>query len=90
MGRLPLSSAMVEFLGLGLVGMAYGLAQLGEASGFLAVFAAGLALQRVRERPRANTEPLAGASDASATMLGSVRASTSSWRIWPSWRSCCW
>jgi NhaP-type Na+/H+ or K+/H+ antiporter len=77
-----------EFLGLGLVGMAYGLAQLSAASGFLAVFAAGLALQRVRERPRADTQPLAGASDveghayetlathshhASATMLGSVQ-----------------
>jgi len=77
-----------EFLGLGLIGMAYGLAQLSEASGFLAVFAAGLALQRVRERPRADTQPLAGASEveghayetlathshhASATMLGSVQ-----------------
>lgn len=44
-----------EFLGLGLVGMAYGLAQFGLASGFLAVFAAGMALQRVRERPRPNS-----------------------------------
>ncbi|MEJ8835939.1 cation:proton antiporter [Ramlibacter sp. AN1133] len=42
-----------EFLGLGLIGMAYGLAQICLASGFLAVFAAGLALQRVRERPQA-------------------------------------
>lgn len=42
-----------EFLCLGLVAMAYGLAQLSLASGFLAVFAAGLALQRVREAPRA-------------------------------------
>ncbi|HEU5295467.1 MAG TPA: cation:proton antiporter [Burkholderiaceae bacterium] len=41
-----------EFLALGLVGMAYGLAQISLASGFLAVFAAGMALQRVRERPR--------------------------------------
>ena len=40
-----------EFLGLGLIGMAYGLAQMSLASGFLAVFAAGLALQRVREGP---------------------------------------
>jgi len=40
-----------EFLGLGLIGMAYGLAQISLASGFLAVFAAGLALQRVREQP---------------------------------------
>jgi sodium/hydrogen antiporter len=37
------------FLGLGLIGMAYGLAQVCLASGFLAVFAAGLGLQRIRE-----------------------------------------
>jgi NhaP-type Na+/H+ or K+/H+ antiporter len=40
-----------EFLALGLVAMAYGLAVVVHASGFLAVFAAGLALQRVREQP---------------------------------------
>ena len=77
-----------EFLGLGLVGMAYGIAQLSLASGFLAVFAAGLALQRVRERPLAQTRPLpAPASSeghsyetlathphhASATMVDSVQ-----------------
>jgi NhaP-type Na+/H+ or K+/H+ antiporter len=50
-----------EFLGLGLVGMAYGIAQLSLASGFLAVFAAGLALQRVREQPEPHTRPLAAA-----------------------------
>lgn len=38
-----------EFLALGLVAIAYGVAQLSLASGFLAVFAAGLALQRVKE-----------------------------------------
>ena len=42
--------------------MAYGIAQLALASGFLAVFAAGLALQRVRERPRSDTRPLAAAA----------------------------
>jgi len=47
------AAGLDEFLGLGLVAMAYGLAQLCLASGFLAVFSAGLALQRVRERPRA-------------------------------------
>jgi len=47
-----------EFLSLGLVAVAYGLAQLALASGFLAVFAAGLALQRVKERPRAGTRSL--------------------------------
>lgn len=38
------------FVGLGLIGMAYGAANVCAASGFLAVFAAGLALQRVRGR----------------------------------------
>jgi sodium/hydrogen antiporter len=55
-----------EFLALGLVGMAYGVAQISLASGFLAVFAAGLALQRVRaSAPRA---PLASV-DARATVV---------------------
>lgn len=78
-----------EFLGLGLLAMAYGLAQICHASGFLAVFAAGLALQRVRERPRSHTRPLAAAASseghsyetlathshhASATMHDSVQA----------------
>ncbi|GAB3447962.1 cation:proton antiporter [Massilia solisilvae] len=40
-----------EFLSLGTVGVAYGLAQLCLASGFLAVFTAGLALRRVQEHP---------------------------------------
>ena len=48
-----------EFLGLGVIGMAFGSAQLCLASGYLAVFAAGLAFRRVRERPHAHTEPLA-------------------------------
>lgn len=78
-----------EFLGIGLVCLAFGIAQLAEASGFLAVFAAGLSLQRVRERPRPHTRPLAAAHDreghdyetlathshhASATMRGSVQS----------------
>jgi len=41
-----------EFLALGLIAIAYGVAQLGFASGFLAVFAAGLALQRTREHSK--------------------------------------
>jgi NhaP-type Na+/H+ or K+/H+ antiporter len=47
-----------EFLSLGLVALAYGAAQLCVASGFLAVFAAGLALQRVEERPSVGSVPL--------------------------------
>ena len=41
-----------EFLALGLIAIAYGVAQLSLASGFLAVFAAGLALQRVKEHSK--------------------------------------
>jgi NhaP-type Na+/H+ or K+/H+ antiporter len=77
-----------EFLGLGLVAMAYGMAQLALASGFLAVFAAGLALRRVQERPQLHSLPLPAAAGpvghsyatlathshhASATMRGSVQ-----------------
>jgi len=47
-----------EFLSLGLLLVAYGAAQSCAASGFLAVFAAGLALQRVKEQPRAGTTSL--------------------------------
>lgn len=51
-----------EFLGLGVVGVAYGLAQISLASGLLAVFAAGMAMQRVRERPQAHSQPLPAAA----------------------------
>jgi NhaP-type Na+/H+ or K+/H+ antiporter len=44
------SLGLDEFLVLGLIALAYGVAMLSHASGFLAVFAAGLALQRVKER----------------------------------------
>ena len=40
------SVGLDEFLGLGLIALAYGLAVICHANGFLAVFAAGLALQR--------------------------------------------
>lgn len=45
-----------EFLALGLIALAYGLAVFSHAYGFLAVFAAGLALQRVKERPLAGAD----------------------------------
>lgn len=76
------------FLGLGLIALSYGAAQIVLASGFLAVFASGLALQRVGERSTEDTLPLiasdvaAGhpydvlathAEHASATMRGSVQ-----------------
>jgi len=65
-----------EFLGLGLIGMAYGLAQISLASGFLAVFAAGLALQRVRERPQASVAASQGeeAPHHAADMQDTVQA----------------
>jgi NhaP-type Na+/H+ or K+/H+ antiporter len=47
-----------EFVSLGIVAVTYGVAQLCHASGFLAVFAAGLALQRIKERPREGTTAL--------------------------------
>jgi NhaP-type Na+/H+ or K+/H+ antiporter len=47
-----------EFVSLGIVAVTYGVAQLCHTSGFLAVFAAGLALQRVKEQPREGTTPL--------------------------------
>ena len=46
-----------EFLALGLVALAYGAAQVSFASGFLAVFAAGLALRRIKESDQARLIP---------------------------------
>lgn len=43
------SMGLDEFLSLGLIALAYGLAVLSHTYGFLAVLAAGLALQRVKE-----------------------------------------
>jgi NhaP-type Na+/H+ or K+/H+ antiporter len=53
------SVGLDEFLALGLIALAYGLATLGNTSGFLAVFAAGLALQRVKEQPAPGAGPSA-------------------------------
>ncbi|WP_301102369.1 sodium:proton antiporter [Propionivibrio sp.] len=44
------SVGLDEFLALGLIALAYGLATFCQSNAFLAVFAAGLALQRVKER----------------------------------------
>ncbi len=44
------SIGLDEFLALGLIALAYGAAVICHAYGFLAVFAAGLALQRVKEQ----------------------------------------
>ncbi len=46
-----------EFLALGLIGLAYGSALVLDAYGFLAVFAAGLALRRVEQKEHGNDAP---------------------------------
>ncbi|MDQ3186124.1 MAG: cation:proton antiporter [Pseudomonadota bacterium] len=43
-----------EFLALGLIALAYGAALLAHTLGFVAVFAAGLALRRIEEQPTDN------------------------------------
>jgi sodium/hydrogen antiporter len=48
-----------EFLALGLIALAYGLALLVHAYGFLAVFAAGLSLRAIEEQtPKSDAKPL--------------------------------
>jgi NhaP-type Na+/H+ or K+/H+ antiporter len=46
-----------DFLGLGLIGLSYGIAILVDSYGFLAVFAAGLALRRVEREGSADVMP---------------------------------
>ncbi|AKJ06698.1 sodium/proton antiporter (CPA1 family) [Archangium gephyra] len=46
-----------DFLALGLISLSYGLALLVHAYGFLAVFAAGLALRRIEKRSNAGKPP---------------------------------
>jgi NhaP-type Na+/H+ or K+/H+ antiporter len=57
---------MDEFLALGVIAVAYGSARLCFASGFLAVFTAGLALRRVREHPLSGSVLQANVQAASA------------------------
>lgn len=59
-----------EFLSLGLMAAAYGAAQICLASGFLAVLAAGLALQRVQEQPRTHTRAAANPARAGGAAAG--------------------
>jgi NhaP-type Na+/H+ or K+/H+ antiporter len=63
-----------QFLSLGLVAISYGTAQLCLASGFLAVFAAGIALRRVREDwPQMGDSRPGARVPFSATMRDSVQ-----------------
>jgi sodium/hydrogen antiporter len=58
-----------EFLALGLIGLSYGLALLSQAYGFLAVFAAGLALQRINKGPESGPLPSSDATLATNPVL---------------------
>ena len=51
-----------NFLALGLIGVAYGLASLAHGYGFLAVFAAGVALRRIEQRASAGAATPADAA----------------------------
>jgi NhaP-type Na+/H+ or K+/H+ antiporter len=52
-----------EFIALGLIALTYGVALLCQTYGFLAVFAAGLALRRINEFPNALPPVPAGGAD---------------------------
>ena len=60
-----------NFLALGLIGVAYGLASLAHGYGFLAVFAAGVALRRIEQRASAGGEK---AGDAAAQPAKSAKS----------------
>ena len=64
-----------EFIALGLIALTYGLALLSHTYGFLAVFAAGLALRRIDETPAA-AQDQATTPDASVEPQG-VNSATS-------------
>ncbi len=52
------ATGLDNFLALGLIGLAYGLANLAHGYGFLSVFAAGLALRRLEQRASASAPSL--------------------------------
>lgn len=64
-----------EFMALGLIALAYGLAVLCHTYGFLAVFAAGLALRRIGDLPapvHTTADERAAAAEAPAHMMQAV------------------
>ncbi|HLA63968.1 MAG TPA: hypothetical protein VK610_06050, partial [Rhodothermales bacterium] len=68
---------MDDFLALGLIALAYGVALHAHAYGFLAVFAAGLALRQTAHAERVDTEGAGGATeraDAEGADAASVEA----------------
>jgi NhaP-type Na+/H+ or K+/H+ antiporter len=78
-GRYRELLGLDEFLALGLIALAYGVAVLSHTYGFLAVFAAGLALQRVGSSTQETGEGAqpaksAAASEADPTNTGMMQA----------------
>lgn len=64
-----------EFIALGLIALTYGVALLCQTYGFLAVFAAGLALRRINEFPNALPPvPAGGADPAGSLSPNQIRA----------------
>ncbi|MEK6212211.1 MAG: cation:proton antiporter [Pseudomonadota bacterium] len=68
------SVGLDEFLALGLIALAYGVAVLSHAYGFLAVFAAGLALQRVKEQDVGDGRAAVGPADLPSKQTQEERA----------------
>jgi sodium/hydrogen antiporter len=62
-----------NFLALGLIGLAYGLASLAHGYGFLAVFAAGVALRRVEQHASAEAARVDGAQGETRNSAASRR-----------------
>jgi len=54
------ATGLDNFLALGLIGLSYGVAQLANGLGFLAVFAAGVALRRIEQQETRAATPDAG------------------------------
>jgi len=63
-----------NFLALGLIGMAYGGASVAHGYGFLAVFAAGVALRRVEQRATQSVTQSATQGTTQATMQAGAQA----------------
>lgn len=68
------SVGLDEFLALGLIALAYGISVLSYASGFLAVLAAGLALQRVKEQDAGSRRTTAASAAAQNRQTQEERA----------------
>lgn len=63
-----------DFLALGLIALAYGIAHVAGAYGFLAVFAAGLAMRKIENQPTG--EPVSSSQEGSKTIAKAVLSFT--------------